>query len=165
MKNLILSLAAIATLIGLSLTGCKKDNTASTNNNVFSGDLNNAQNLELHALAYNDTLVMYYDTARVRWHNPFLMHYDRLYHMNDSLFSIMYNTFSSQVYQYGVTMRGYNTGGMMGGGGMMGSNLTNTGMMNYQWLRSDTTAMGGYYTSMMQLRVNHETYHHAIYYQ
>jgi hypothetical protein len=99
MKNLIMSLAAIAILAGLSVTGCKKDTAASTDNNAFSSDVNNAKSLELRALAYNDTLVNYWETARVRWHNHYLMHYDSLYYRNDSLFTLMYNTFCSQAYQ------------------------------------------------------------------
>ena len=164
-----MSLAVIVVIIGLSLTGCKKDTTSNANNpTAVNDELSSAKTSVLRSQAYNDTLVMYWDTAKVRRYNPMLMHYDKLFYKNDSLFNVMYNLFGGQMYNYGIMMNGFTAGGTMGGGGMMGGGSTGTGTtyagtMSMQLLRNDTTLMSNYYNTMMQLVSKHLAYHNSIF--
>src|ERR1035437_281045 len=111
------------------------------------------------AKAYNDTLIMVYDTVKVHKNNGYCLKYDKLYHKNDSLFTMHYNMFGSMMYDNGIMMNNYSqTGSMMQGGGMM-----NSDSKYYNAMMADTTTVGGYYRAMCVTRATHLTYHNAIY--
>ncbi len=76
MRNLIFSLAVISAIIIMSLAGCKKEKTSEADTTGPTSQINKAKTSVLRSQAYNDTLVMYYDTAAVRQDNPYLMHWD-----------------------------------------------------------------------------------------
>ena len=109
--------------------------------------------------AYSDSLKIVYDTVKVRKNNVYCLKYDKLYHKNDSLFTMNYNMFGSMMYDNGVMMSNFTAGsGMMQGGTMMGS-----GSKYYNTMMADTAAVGGYYRAICLTRAAHLTYHNAIY--
>jgi len=109
--------------------------------------------------AYNDTLKMVCDTVKVQKNNAYCIKYDKLYHKNDSLFTMHYNMFGSLMYDNGIMMNNYTPAdGMMQGGSMM-----NSGSKNYNTMMADTAAIGGYYRTMCVIRATHQTYHNVIY--
>jgi len=109
--------------------------------------------------AYSDSLKMFYDTVKVRKNNVYCLKYDKLYHKNDSLFTMNYNMFGSMMYDNGVMMSNFNAGsGMMQGGTMMGS-----GSKYYNSMMADTATVGGYYRAICVTRAAHLAYHNAIY--
>jgi hypothetical protein len=109
--------------------------------------------------AYNDTLKMVYDTVKVHKNNSYCLKYDKLYHTNDSLFTMHYNMFGDIMYADGIMMNNYahSTGMMQGGMGMMDANIDMTRMMG------DTATVGSYYRNMHTIHTQHSVYHNAIY--
>ena len=109
--------------------------------------------------AYNDTLKTVYDTVKVKKNNVYCLKYDKLYHKNDSLFTMHYNMFGSMIYDNGIMMSNYSVGGNM----MQGGNMMNSDSKNYNTMMSDTAIVGGYYRAMCVTRAAHLTYHNSIY--
>lgn len=109
--------------------------------------------------AYNDTLKMVYDTVNVHKNNANCLKYDKLYHKNDSLFSMHYNMFSDMMYTNGIMMNNYMpaSGMMQNDMGMMDASMDMTRMMG------DTATVGGYYRNMNAIHLQHQTYHNNIY--
>ena len=109
--------------------------------------------------AYNDTLKMVYDTVNVHKNNANCLKYDKLYHENDSLFTIHYNMFGDMMYTNGIMMNNYTpaSGMMQSGMGMMDASMDMTRMMG------DTATVGGYYRNMNTIHAQHQTYHNSIY--
>jgi hypothetical protein len=109
--------------------------------------------------AYNDTLKMYYDTVKVRKNNFYCLKYDKLYHKNDSLFTMHYNMFGGMMYDNGVMMSNYTAGGGM----MQGGTMMNSGSKYYNTMMADTATVATCYRTMIQIRSAHQTYHNGIY--
>lgn len=109
--------------------------------------------------AYNDTLKMVYDTVKVHKNNAYCLKYDKLYHKNDSLFTMHYNMFGDMMYKNGIMMSNYTpaSGMMQNGMGMMDTSMDMTRMMG------DTATVGGYYRNMNTIHIQHQTYHNSIY--
>lgn len=159
MKKQILSLAIIVVTVVISLVGCATtDSSGKVNLAVISKEQSNTKIALDLSKVYNDSLVMAYNLATVKKNNTTCIKYDKLYHHNDSLFTNHYNMFGDEMYKNGFMMNNYTPGSTMGGVGMMG-----TGGMMDATLRGDTTMMNGYYSTMHQLRINHQTYHNSIY--
>jgi hypothetical protein len=152
----IFCLVILVSAIISGMTGCTKSSTQGVNTSAITADLNNSNNSLKLAVVYNDTLKMVYDVATIRKNNPTCIKYDKLYHKNDSVFSINYHMFGDEMYRDGIMMNSYTPGTMMGG---MGSG----GMMDRQVIIGDTAMMNGYYRSMQQLHTVHLVYHNGIY--
>ncbi len=158
MKKQILGLVIIVIVMMIGLSACTTDSSGKVNLSVINAEQSNTKTALDKSKVYNDSLVMAYNLATVKKNNVTCIKYDKLYHHNDSLFTNHYNMFGDEMYKGGFMMNNYNSGSMMGNGGMMGSG----GMMDDE-LRGDTTMMNGYYNTMHQLRLNHQTYHNGIY--
>ncbi|NDP22302.1 MAG: hypothetical protein GZ091_14660 [Paludibacter sp.] len=159
MKKQNLGLGIIIVSLVIGLVGCSTShNSGKVDLNAINTEISYSKSALNLSKAYSDTLKMYYDTVKVKHNNVYCMKYDKLYHKNDSLFTMHYNMFGEEMYKGGFMMNNYTPGSMMGNNGMMGTG----GMMNAT-LRSDTTMMNGYYNTMHQLRINHQTYHNGIY--
>ena len=110
--------------------------------------------------AYSDSLKTVYDTVKVRKNNVYCLKYDKLYHKNDSLFTMHYNMFGSMMYDNGIMMSNYTAGnGMMQGG----TTMMTSSSKYYNTMMTDTATVGGYYRAMCLTRAAHLTYHNAIY--
>jgi|GEM_PF-1526453 len=138
-------------------SGCAKDSS-----NVDSAQID-AEKAKIESSlmltkAYNDTLKMVYDTAKVRINNAYCLKYDKLYHQYDSMFTLHYNMFGDMMYKNGFMMNGYSAAGGMMQGGMMDSDSK-----DYKTMMGDTATVGAYYRSMCNLRIAHQTYHNGIY--
>lgn len=149
-------------IIGLStlliwVTNCKKDSQTGANFAVINNDISSSKTALSLSQLYNDTLIMYLDTAKIPKNNVNCIMYDKLYHKSDSLFTANYSMFGNEMYKDGIMMKGYTPGGMMGGG------MMNTGMMDMQQIQSDTAMMDGYYSTMVQLHSKHQYFHNSIY--
>lgn len=156
MKKLNGRLVGVIMLV-LAFTDCKTDVSSVAYAQI---DTEKAKVQSSYSLtkAYNDTLKMVYDTVKVHKNNAYCLKYDRLYHKNDSLFTMHYNMFGDMMYQKGIMMNNYTPStGMMGGMGMMDANIDIARMM------ADTTAVGGYYRNMHTIQTQHQTYHTGIY--
>jgi len=151
--NSVLQFIVIIAMVGL--VACSSDNSAKIDSTSLNTKITNTKIALEYSKAYNDTLKMYYDTAKVTKGDVYCLKYDKLYHQNDSLFNHYYTMFGDEMYDYGYMMNNYNPGSMMGG-------MMNGGMMSNE-LRGDTTMMDGYYNTMHQLQINHQTYHNGIY--
>lgn len=151
--NLVLSVVAMLILF----IGCQKDKS-SANYTVLDTEKSNVKSALDHSQAYNDTLILVYDTAKIHKNNKYCMHYDSLYHKNDSLFGTHYNMFCDEIYKNGMMMSNYSPSASMMQGGMM-----NGGTMDRNKMMSDTAIVGGYYRNMQQLHTKHATYHNGIY--
>jgi hypothetical protein len=158
MKNIILGLGITILGMMISVSGCKKDNNRNVDYSTIDLEKSNTKSALILSEAYSDTLKMYYDTAKIRKNNAYCIKYDKLYHKNDSMFSVHYNTFGDEMYKNGIMMTGYAQGGMMNGG------MMNGGMMDTQRLHGDTAMMNGYYKNILQLRTKHQPFHTGIYY-
>ena len=142
-------------IILIGLIACSTNNSGKINYTTLNAEISSTKISVDHSKAYIDTLKMYYDTVKVRKGNVYCLKYDKLYHQSDSLFMHNYNMFGDTMYGYGFIMSNYTPAIMM-------VDMRNGGMMNTE-LRGDTTMMNGYYSTMHQLRINHITYHNAIY--
>ena len=108
--------------------------------------------------AFNDTLKMVYDTAKVHKGNQYCIKYDKLYHQGDSMFKVHYSLCGDEMYRNGMMMQNYSPSNSMMNGGMM-----NGGSMDMNRLTGDTATMDGYYRNMHQLRNVHQPYHNGIF--
>lgn len=158
MKNLKTGLTITVIGIMFWLPGCNKIITINTDKPVIDAEISNAKAAMDHSQAYNDTLVICYDTTIVRQNNPTLIKYDKLYHNWDSIFNAQYNLFGGELYNYGKLMIGYTPVTVTG-------KLTYSDGMTTDELIRDTIAMHVYYTDMQQLHVIHQQYHNSIYSQ
>lgn len=134
-----------------------------TNGNIVnSAQINSEKTKAGSALvltqAYNDTLKMVYDTVKVHKNNSYCIKYDKLYHKNDSMFTVHYHMFGDEMYKNGIMMINYNPGNGMMQGGMM-----DNGSSDYKQMMNDTATVGGYYRNMMKLHTAHQLYHNSIY--
>lgn len=153
-KNNGLIVGAFALFVLLS--SCTKDNS-----NVSYAQLD-AEKAKLQSSftltkAYNDTLKMVYDTVKVHSNNLYCIKYDKLYHKNDSMFTVHYGMFGGEMYKNGIMMSNYTPGDGMMQGGMMNTSMDKARMM------SDTATVGQYYRNMHTMRIQHQTYHNGIY--
>ncbi len=138
------------------LSSCSKDST-STDYTLVDAEKANLKSTLTLSNAFNDTLIMVYDTVKIQKNNHFCLKYDSLYHKNDSLFNVHYMMFGNEMYKNGMMMSNFSPSNSMMQGGMMGSsNMDATRMMN------DTTIVGGYYRTMHQLHTQHIVYHNGI---
>jgi outer membrane lipoprotein-sorting protein len=144
-------------ILQILLAGCMKDNNNVDYTVIDSEKTNIKSALDL-SLAYNDTLIMVYDTAKVHKNNRYCIKYDTLYHKNDSMFKMHYTMFGDEMYKNGMMMNNYTPSGGMMQGGMM-----NSGNMDMNRMMADTTIVDGYYRNMSQLHSKHSTYHNGIY--
>lgn len=87
--------------------------------------------------------------------NPNVMNEDKLYHMNDSLFSLHYLTYCKDM------MDGDN---MMGGNSMMGGGnaVHGSGMMGTHAYMGDTTKVNQCYRDLNMIRQTHNTHHPVL---
>jgi len=145
--------AGVFTLLML-LSGCDNNSVDKAQIVTEKGKVQSSLTL---SKAYNDTLKMVYDTVKVHKNNSYCLKYDKLYHQNDSMFTVHYNMFGDEMYKYGFMMAGYSTTGGMMKGGMMDNDS------NYKTMIGDTATVGAYYRSMCLIRIAHQTYHNGIY--
>jgi hypothetical protein len=108
--------------------------------------------------AFNDTLKMVYDTAKIHKGNLYCIKYDKLYHQGDSMFKVHYSLMGDEMYKNGMIMQNYSPSNSMMQGGMM-----NNGTMDRNRMMSDTVIIDGYYRNMNQLRNVHQPYHNGIF--
>ena len=158
MKKIHCIILGISTILILQVS-CKKDNKTTNTNADYSAintEKASIQNASKSASLYNDTLRMYYDTAKVKKNNVYCVKYDKLYHKQDSLFTMHYGMFGDEMYKNGMMMNGYTPGNMMGGKGMMNNNMMDT-------LQRDTSIVNACYSQMKTLRAKHQVYHNGIY--
>ena len=88
MKNVIFSLIIIIVAMMISFVGCKKDSQTSVDYTTIDTEQSNAKSALVLSQSYNDTLGMVYDTAKTHKNNALCIKYDKLYHKNDSMFSM-----------------------------------------------------------------------------
>jgi outer membrane lipoprotein-sorting protein len=155
-KIMMFTIVAVSTTIML-ITGCTKDNN-NVDYSVIDGEKTKIKSALDLSQAYNDTLIMVYDTAKVHKNNRYCIKYDTLYHKNDSMFRMHYTMFGDEMYKNGMMMSNYSPSGSMMQGGMM-----NSGSMDMNRMMGDTATVGGYYRNMHQLNTKHLTYHNGIY--
>jgi len=140
----------------LSFTGCSKDKNA--DNSIINNETAQVKSALLLSTAYGDTLKMVYDTAKITRFNKYCIKYDKLYHKNDSMFTVHYHLFGDEMYKNGMMMSNYSPSTGMMQGGMM-----NSGTMDLKLMMGDTATVGGYYRNMHQLNIAHQPYHNGIY--
>jgi hypothetical protein len=152
-NGLVLSIVLLLML----LTSCKKDNNPVDYSVIDNEKSEIEKALEL-TQAFNDTLIMVYDTAIIHRNNVSCNRYDSLYHQSDSMFNIHYTRFCDEMYGYGIMMNNYTpTNGMMQGG------MLNRGTMDMDRMMNDTSTVGGYFRNMQQLHIIHQPYHSGIF--
>ena len=149
-------LAGIFTLL-LVFTGCTNGNSIIDSAQINS-EKTNAGNALVLTQAYNDTLKMVYDTVKIHKNNTYCIKYDKLYHKNDSMFTVHYTMFGNEMYKNGIMMKNYTPGSGMMQGGMM-----KNGSTDFNQMMSDTATIGGYYRNMRTIHLQHQTYHNGIY--
>jgi hypothetical protein len=156
MKRVTVLIVGIVTIVLLQQS-CKKDssNTTAEYTAINTEKANTETSLKL-STAYNDTLKMYFDTVTVKKNNVYCVKYDKLYHKNDSLFTVHYGMFGDEMYKNGMMMNNYSPSTMMGSKGMMNNSMMDT-------LRKDTSFVNTCYSQMKSLRTKHQMYHTAIY--
>jgi hypothetical protein len=156
MKNINGLVLSIATMLIL-LAGCMKGQN-SADYSVVDNEKAQIKSASELSQAYNDTLIMVYDTAIMHKNNKYCIKYDTIYHKNDSIFNMHYIIFCDEMYKNGMMMSNYSPSGSMMQGGMM-----NSGTMDKNRMMNDTSIVGGYYRDMHQLHSKHATYHNSIY--
>jgi hypothetical protein len=156
MKKINVLVLSITSLFML-FTSCMKDNNG-VNFTVLDNEKNQIKSALDLSQAYNDTLIIVYDTALMHRNNKYCIKYDKLYHKNDSMFNMHYTQFGNEMYKDGMMMSNYNPSGGMMQGGMM-----NYGSNDKNRMMGDTAMVGGYYRNMNQLHSKHATYHNGIY--
>ena len=152
MKNII-GFALVIVAMLLVFYSCAKDKSNADYTVVDAEKVQIKSALSL-SQAYNDTLIMVYDTAKMHKNNKYCIKYDTLYHKNDSMFNMHYD----EMYKNGMMMSNYSASSGMMQGGMM-----NSGSMDKNRMMGDTATVGGYYRNMHQLHSKHATYHNSIY--
>lgn len=151
-RNLVLSILVLI----LFFAGCSKDNNP--DNSIINNETAHVKSALLLSNAYGDTLKMVYDTAKITRFNKYCIKYDKLYHKNDSMFTVHYHMFGDEMYKNGMMMSNYSPSTGMMQGGMM-----NSGTMDLKQMMGDTATVGGYYRNMHQLNIKHQPYHNGIY--
>ena len=139
------------------LTSCNK-NDSTADYSLIDGEKAKIKSALDLSQAFNDTLKMVYDTAKIHKNNRYCIKYDKLYHQSDSMFKVHYNMFGDEIYKNGMMMNNYYPSNSMMQGGMM-----NGGSMDKSRMMGDTTTVGGYYRNMHQLQEKHQPYHQGIY--
>lgn len=157
MKTIKLNFAIVIPVLLMLLAGCSRD-TISPNYTVIDGEKVKILNAFSLSKAYNDTLIMVYDTALIHHGNHYCIKYDKLYHKGDSMFTAHYTLMGDEMYKNGMMMQHYSPSYNVMHGGMM-----KNGMMDMSRMMSDTTIVDGYYRNMHQLHIKHATYHNGIY--
>lgn len=156
MKNIIGFILGIVVML-IVFISCAKDKS-NADYTVVDSEKTQLKSALTLSQAYNDTLIMVYDTAKMHKNNKYCIKYDTLYHKNDSMFNMHYNKFGDEMYKNGMMMSNYSASSGMMQGGMM-----NSGTMDKNRMMSDTSIVGGYYRNMHQLHSKHATYHNGIY--
>lgn len=140
----------------IGLIACTVDNNAHVDLSVMNAEKSSIKtNLDLLKL-YNDSLIMAYKVAKVPRNDATCIKYDKLYHLNDSLFNVHYLLIGEEMYEGGFVLYHYTPTSKMDDGVKSG------GIMN-DVIRGDTITINGYYNSMQQLHELHLTYHNGIY--
>jgi hypothetical protein len=147
---------AISSIIML-MASCMKDKSG-TDYSVIDGEKSKTLNALELSQAFNDTLKMVYDTAKIHKGNLYCIKYDKLYHQGDSMFKVHYSLFGDEMYKNGLMMQNYSPSNSMIQGGMM-----NSGSMDMNRMMGDTAIVEGYYRNMHQLRNAHQPYHNGIF--
>jgi len=147
--------AGVFTLL-MVLSSCTNGNI--TNSAQINSEKTKAGSALVLTQAYSDTLKMVYDTVKVHKNNSYCIKYDKLYHKNDSMFTVHYHMFGDEMYKNGIMMTNYTPGNGMMQGGMM-----DNGSLDYKQMMNDTATAGGYYRNMMKLHTAHQPYHNGIY--
>ena len=148
-------IAVIAVI--LSAAGCEKMSNVNTDKPVIDEQMSQDKTADSLSHAFNDTLAMVEDTVIDRLNNVNCIKYDKLYHTNDSMFSVQYNLFGGELYKYGKKMTGYLPPAVLS------ADMSYSDGMSINELVADTIIMNGYYTGMEQLRLTHQQYHNGIY--
>src|SRR5665647_733300 len=149
-NNLVLSILVLV----LYFSGCTKDNKADYS--AIDAEKTQTKSALLFSTAYSDTLKMVFDTAKITRYNKYCIKYDKLYHKNDSMFTVHYNMFGDEIYKNGMMMSNYSpSAGMM--------QMMNSGIIDLNLMMGDTATVGGYYRNMHQLNIKHQPYHNGIY--
>ncbi len=156
MKKQIFVLGIIVVATVVLFASCTTDSSAKVNLSAINAEISNTKIALDLSKGYNDSLVMAFNLATVKKNNATCIKYDKLYHHNDSLFANHYDMFGAEMYKGGYMMNNYTPGSMMRGG------MIDDGMMS-SVLRGDTTMMNGYFKTMHQLHLTHQTYHNGIY--
>jgi len=139
----------------LVFTGCTTNNVDNARIDAEKAQVQSSLTL---TSAYSDTLKMVYDTVKVHHNNLYCIKYDKLYHKNDSMFTIHYNMFGDEMIKNGIMMQNYTSGS-----GMMQSSMKKNGSTGYYQMMNDTATVGGYYRNMMKLHSQHQSNHNGIY--
>lgn len=161
MKKQDFMVVGIITLLLLAVS-CKKDNN-SADYSVIDGEKAKIKNALDLSQAFNDTLKMVYDTAKVHKNNRYCIKYDTLFHQSDSMFMVHYSLFGDEMYKNGIMMQNYSPTNRMMQGGMMQGGVMNSGSMDMNRMMGDTVTVDGYYRSMYQLIEKHQLYDKGIY--
>lgn len=150
----------VISIVFLSVTiffiACDTDNVDYAQINFEKSKINESL---LLTKSYNDSLKLVYDTAKTKLNNALCLKYDKLYHYNDSMFTVHYTMFGDMMYGYGMRMNNYtpNAGMMQNGMGMMNRNMDMTRIMG------DTATVGGHYRMMNIIHNQHQITHNGIY--
>ena len=151
MKNLLLIASATA-ILAFTAFSCTKENKQ----DVLNADLAKTETILLKSYQdakTNDALLSVQVGPNGQYTDTRVMMEDKLYHMNDSLFSLHYLTYCKDM------MDGDN----MMGGNMMGSGNTihGSGMMGTHTFMGDTAKVNQYNRDLNTIRQLH-TAHHPV---
>src|ERR1035437_223667 len=157
MKTIKIDFVVVISAILMLTSSCMK-NKSGADYSVIDNEKSKTLNAFNLSKAFNDTLKMVYDTAKVHKGNLYCIRYDKLYHQGDSMFKVHYSLCGDEMYRNGMMMQNYSPSNSMMEGGMM-----NGGSMDMNRLTGDTATMDGYYRNMHQLRNIHQPYHNGIF--
>ena len=149
----ILSMSIVSAFLVLISFSCKKTNSQ----DELNANLSQTETVLLKSYQdakSNADLLATQVGPNGQYTNPGVMNEDKLYHMNDSLFSVHYLTYCKDM------MDGDN---MMGGNSMMGGGnaVHGSGMMGTHAYMGDTTKVNQCYRDLKMIRQAH-TAHHPI---
>lgn len=148
MKKIALFMAMIIAISAITYS-CSKDSSQ----DKLKAELNKTESLVLKTLSEaksnDDSLAKYVDPYGQSL-NPTVFMMDSLYHMNDSLCIVHYQTYCEEMLD-GDNMMG---GNMMGGGMMHGGD-----MMETHTFMGDTSMVNQYYRELNMIRQAHPAHH------
>lgn len=161
MKKIFL-ITCMISLVVLFIFGCKKKS---------SQDEIKAQLIQTQTQLTNDykTAKSNADTLKLlvglngQFTNPLAFKADSIYHLNDSLFLIHYNSFCKEMMNGENTMgssnmmSGSNT--MSGSNMMTGTNMQTNSMMTTHTFLGDTAKVNFYYRDLNSIRLTHNSFH------
>lgn len=136
-------------LFTLLLSSCSKESKQDDLNNQLTDIQSKLINSYQIAKTSDDSLIVHVN-SNGEYIYPGTMMEDSLYHLNDSLCNLYYNTYCDLM-ESGDDMMG---SGMMGGNGMHGS-----GMMSGHSYSADTAASNQIYRKLIHMRNGHSAHH------